>query len=65
MAPSPETVGVRLTAGAYAHGLALAPPEKVELARPTGFGRSGTHSGYLFIPVEGADEWEASWLRSA
>jgi hypothetical protein len=33
----PEIVGVRLTSAAYAHGLALALPEKVELARPTGF----------------------------
>ena len=30
-------VGVRLTHAAYAHGLALALPEKVEMARPTGF----------------------------
>jgi hypothetical protein len=34
----PEIVGVRLTAAAYAHGLALALPEKVVMARPTGFG---------------------------
>ena len=33
----PEIVGVRLTAAAYPHGLALALPEKVEMARPTGF----------------------------
>ena len=33
----PEIVGVRLTQAAYAHGLALALPEKVEMARPTGF----------------------------
>ena len=32
----PEIAGVRLTAAAYAHGLALALPEKVEMARPTG-----------------------------
>jgi hypothetical protein len=31
----PEIVGVRLTQAAYAHGLALALPEKVEMARPT------------------------------
>ena len=30
----PEIVGVRLTAAAYAHGLALALPEKVAMARP-------------------------------
>ena len=33
----PEIVGVRLTVAAYAHGLALALPEKVVMARPTGF----------------------------
>jgi hypothetical protein len=33
----PEIVGDRLTQAAYAHGLALALPEKVEMARPTGF----------------------------
>ena len=36
----PEIVGVRLTAAAYAHGLALALPEKVVMARPTGVGRA-------------------------
>ncbi len=36
----PEIVGVRLTAAAYAHGLARALPEKVEMARPTGVGRA-------------------------
>ena len=30
-----EIVGVRLTPAAYAHGLALALPEKVAMARPT------------------------------
>jgi hypothetical protein len=35
----PEIVSVRLTQAAYAHGLALALPEKVEMARPTGVGR--------------------------
>ena len=33
----PEIVGVRLTGAAYAHGLALALPQRVEMARPTGF----------------------------
>jgi len=33
-------VSVRLSPSAYAHGFALALPEKVELARPTGFGRA-------------------------
>ena len=32
----PEIVGVRLTAAAYAHGLALALPEEVVMARPAG-----------------------------
>ena len=33
----PEIVGVRLTAAAYVHGLALALPDKVGMARPRGF----------------------------
>jgi hypothetical protein len=32
----PEIVGVRLTPSAYAHGFALALPEEVAMARPTG-----------------------------
>ena len=36
----PEIVGVRLTAAAYAHGLALALPTKVVMARPTGVRRA-------------------------
>ena len=38
----PEIVGVRLTQAAYAHGFALALPERVVLARPTGVGRGIT-----------------------
>ena len=57
-----EIASVRLTPAAYAHGLALALPEKVAMARPTGFGRSGTHSGFRLIPVEGAEDWEAGCL---
>jgi hypothetical protein len=53
----PEIVGVRLTAAAYAHGLALALPEKVVMARPTGFGRGHAHSAFQLIPIEGADAW--------
>ncbi len=30
-------VSIRLTPSAYAHGLALALPDKVAMARPTGF----------------------------
>ena len=56
----PEVVGVRLTAAAYAHGLALALPEKVEMARPTGVGRA--ISTYT-IPIEGRDEWLAAAAR--
>jgi len=63
----PEIVGVRLTQAAYAHGLALALPEKVELARPTvarptGVGRAlATYE----IPIEGRDEWLAAARRLA
>ncbi len=49
----PEIVGVRLTAAAYAHGLALALPEKVEMARPTGFNRADARN--IRIPIQGAD----------
>ena len=58
----PESVGVRLTQAAYAHGLALALPEKVGLARPTGVGRAlATYE----IPIEGRDEWLAAARRLA
>jgi hypothetical protein len=53
----PEIVGVRLTAAAYAHGLALALPEKVVMARPTGVGHALT--AYR-MPIEGRDEWIAA-----
>jgi hypothetical protein len=52
----------RLTRAAYAHGLALALPVKVELARPTGVGRA--ISTYT-IPIEGRDEWLAAARRLA
>jgi DNA invertase Pin-like site-specific DNA recombinase len=58
----PEIVGVRLTSVAYAHGLALALPEKVAMARPTGVGRAlATYE----IPIEGRDEWLAAARRPA
>ena len=58
----PEIVGVRLTSAAYAHGLALALPTKVALARPTGVGRAlATYE----IPIEGRDEWLAAARRLA
>jgi hypothetical protein len=49
----PKIVGVRLTQAACAHGLALALPEKVEMARPTGFERADAIN--ILIPIEGAD----------
>ncbi len=58
----PEIVRVRLTSAAYAHGLALALPEKVVMARPTGVGRA--ISTYT-IPIEGRDEWLAAARRQA
>jgi len=48
----PEIVGVRLTPAAYAHGLALALPEKVAMARPTGVERADAIN--IRIPIEGA-----------
>ncbi len=58
-------VNARITPAAYRHGLAVALPEMAAMARPTGFGRSGTHPGFRHIPVEGAEDWEAACLRSA
>jgi hypothetical protein len=47
---------------AYAHGLALALREEVEMARPTGVGRAlATYE----IPIEGRDEWLAAARREA
>ena len=55
----PEIVGVRLTAAACAHGLALALPEKVELARPTGVRHSSAHRRPVVhhIEVVGRRDW--------
>ena len=53
----PEIVGVPLTQAAYAYGLALALPEKVAMARPTGVGRA---ISTCTIPIEGRDEWLAA-----
>ena len=58
-------MGVRLTQAAYAHGLALALPEEVEVARPTGVKPTRTHSGLKSIPIEGADDWEVTTMHSA
>ena len=55
-------VSIRLTQAAYAHGLALALPEKVDMARPTGVGRAlATYE----IPIEGRAEWLAAARRLA
>ena len=57
-----EIASVRLTPAAYAHGMALALPEKVAMARPTGFGRAlATYD----MPIEGRDEWLAASRRTA
>ena len=45
-------VSARLTPAAYAHGLALAMPEEVSVARPTGVERADARR--IRIPVEGA-----------
>ena len=52
----------RRTPAAYAHGLALALREKVEVARPTGVGHALT--AYR-MPIEGRDEWIAAVERLA
>jgi len=58
-----EFVSGRLTPAAYAHGLALALPEVVVKARPTGVGHALTT---YRIPIEGRDEWlAAARARSA
>jgi hypothetical protein len=44
--------------------LALALPEKVEMARPTGVGRAISTYTYE-IPIEGRDEWLAAARRLA
>ena len=55
-----EDRSVRLTPSAYAHGYALALPEKVAVARPTGAG----HAIAVYdTPFEGRDEWLASAVR--
>jgi len=56
---------VRLTPTAYANGLALALPEKVAMARPTGVAPSRTHADFRLIPVDGANDWGADLPSSA
>ncbi len=55
-------VSVRLTPSAYAHGFALALPQKVAVARPTGVGRA---LATYVIPIEGRDAWLAAARRLA
>ena len=55
-------VSIRLTPSAYAHGLEVALPQKVEMARPTGVGRAITTYD---MPIEGRDEWVAAARRLA
>ena len=55
-------VSARLTPAAYGHGLALAMPEEVAMARPTGVGHAIT--AYR-MPIEGRDEWIAAVERLA
>jgi hypothetical protein len=72
-----EFVSARPTPEAYAHGLALALPQEVQvapmptrgrprkswaLARPTGVGRAITTYS---MPIEGRDEWLAAARRQA
>ncbi len=57
-----KIVSIRLTPSAYAHGLALALPDKVARARLTGVGRALT--AYR-MPIEGRGEWIASVRRLA
>jgi hypothetical protein len=60
-----EFVSARLTPAAYAHGLALALPEQVAMARPTGVGHAlATYT--VTIPLEGRAEWlAAAGVKSA
>ena len=55
-------MSIRLTPAPFAHGLAVALPDKVAMARPTGVGRAlATYE----IPIEGRDEWIAAARRLA
>ena len=55
---------MRLTAAAYAHGLALALPQAV-MARPTGFERGNAPSGFMPIPIESAGGSRSAARESA
>jgi DNA invertase Pin-like site-specific DNA recombinase len=54
----PTFVGVRLTPWAYAHGLALALPERVRIELAGEEGISPARS--IRVPIEGAAEWRAA-----
>jgi hypothetical protein len=57
-----QSVATRRGRRADAHVLALALPERVAVARPTGVGRAlATYE----IPIEGRDEWLAAARRLA
>lgn len=53
-------VSIRLTPSAYAHGLALALPDRVAMARPTGVGRALTA---YEMPIESRGEWVEAVAR--
>ena len=55
-------VSIRLTPSAYAHGLAVALPDKVAVAHPTGVGRA---LATYVLAIEGRDEWLAAARRLA
>jgi len=57
-----DQVGVWQIAAAFAHGLAVALPTKVAVARPTGVGRAITAYD---MPIESRDEWLAAARRLA
>ena len=62
-------VSARLTPAAYGHGLALAMPEEVAMARPTGVGRASADLTRRLlrahIVVEGRSEWIAAFRETA
>jgi hypothetical protein len=58
-----QALGAR--AAADAHGLALALPEMVVMARPTGFEPARTHLEFRMIPIERAEQWDAALRNGA
>jgi hypothetical protein len=45
--------------------LALALPEMVVMARPTGFEPARTHLEFRMIPIERAEQWDAALRNGA